>query len=188
MSAAQSIADRIAQTRRRQAQTLHGAGQAPSRPERGVETVVRGPDAANDTGAVAASPEHSGLFNELCALLPGATRLYGYGDEDIAYIKEAVRADRAGAVSELHLIVRQWRIDIVAAGLDEPGLIGRGVAERARIQFRREVMRESLDENGHSYSATALDWAPEPPEWLPMAPSQEQPKAAPDKPWKRRKP
>lgn len=180
-----SIADRIAQTRRRQAQTLHGAGQAPARVERGVETVVRGDQTANDHGAVAASPEHQGLFNEMCALLPAAARLYGYQEGDVALIKEAVSADRAGATRELQVIVRQWRIDIVAADLDDSELIGRGAAERARIQFRRDIMRASLDENGHPYSPTALDWAPEPSEW-PVCRPEEQ--ATPVKPWKRRKP
>lgn len=171
--------DRIARTRRQQTRALDGAGQEPARPQAVVGHVGRG-QATNEAtttpsgSPVAANgrnPEFQDLMREFAALAPAATQLYGYRSADMAAVKESVAASRVGALAELSAIVRQWRIDIVAAGLDvaylpvgEP-LVPRGVAERARSMFRMTVMNKTLDENRAPYRADALDWAPELSEW-----------------------
>lgn len=108
--------------------------------------------------------QYDNLHHELQALLPAAAHLYGYEEDDVAGILDAVRADRSGGAEELARTVRQWRIDLVAAGLDDPesGLIGLYAAHRARIQFRMDIMGKTVDENGSPYSLGMLDWREEP--------------------------
>jgi hypothetical protein len=183
MSATASIQDRIARTRRQQTRALDGAGQEPARPAPAEARLPsRGP-AANEPaatrGAVAAqarTPEFGDLTNEMAALLPVAKKLYGYGAADVQFIADSVSASRAGALEELRAIVRQWRIDAVTHGLDSAQadgapLMPRGVAERARTQFRMDVMGKTEDEGGMKYAATVLDWRPEGSEWVIPAPA-----------------
>jgi hypothetical protein len=115
--------------------------------------------------------EHAPLHAELSALLPGAAAVFGYEQADVDEIHAAVARDRPGALNELISIVRQWRIDIVAAGADS--LLAEGAGRRARIQFRMDVMGKSTDENGEAYAAGVLDWAPEPKVWVIDLPSDQ---------------
>jgi hypothetical protein len=160
---ANALADRIKNTRRRQTQVLHGAAKAPDGPEPAApaqhvaQVVANAAEASNDN-AGGAQLGHEELFEEFCALLPAAAKLYAYRKEDADVIKDAVRADRAGATRELQLLVRQWRVDIVAAGLDTSGLIEDWAAERARVQFRCQVMGVSHDESGALYSDEQRHW------------------------------
>lgn len=198
-----SIAERIARTRRQQTRVLAGAGQAsaPSGPARATTAANDAPAPSEGAAPQRRSTEHTELLREFAGLLPAARRLYGYEPQDIELITQSVVSQRAGALPELQAIVKQWRLDLVSHGLDlaladdgaQP-LVAEGVARRARIQFRIEVMGETTDENGLPYTDGVLDWAPEPRVWTvpPGLAGSEPPAVAPStvKPRssKRRKP
>lgn len=162
-----SLTERISRTGRRQKRLLEAVPGL----SRDLDEDLDAPSNTKDN-ATLRSIEHIDLLSEFNALLPVATRLYGYGETDIEFIKTSVSNQWAGVTQELKATIRQWRIDCVTAGLDgyiNPGdqkpLMGELLARRARIQFRQDVLREAEDENGQPYTDGLLDWAPEPTVW-----------------------
>lgn len=155
----QTLTERMARARRSQEQRMGGV--APP-----AAAAPRAPIPAANEPRLAAAPsrdipkERAGRLWEFEALLPAMVQLYGYGEADVAGLRAAVAAPGQKGDVELSLCVRQWRIDVVAHGLD--GLLPDGAARRARIQFRQAVMGERVDENGDPYRPDALDWVPEP--------------------------
>lgn len=166
-AAAPSIADRIARTRSQQAKALSGAGQQPARrlevkaPAPPAPVVIATSPAREDMPVMTATVD--GLRKEFEQLLVVARRVYGYQDADAEFVRAAVISDRAGADRELELVVRQWRIDAVTAGLDADGSLPDGVAQRARIQFRMSIMGQARSESGAPYAPDALEWCEESP-------------------------
>jgi hypothetical protein len=161
--AVQSINDRIARTRRKQAATLSGAGLAPTRalsPEQAISESVAGDPHA----PLQMHLDHTTLSREFEALLPAARFAYGYTEEDEAQLRSAVAPDRAGALQELMLIVRDWRLMVVNQNADDR--VAEGAARRARIQFRINVMKKDTDENQEPFASGILDWHQEPEVWL----------------------
>jgi hypothetical protein len=196
--APESTKDRIARMRRRQVNALSDAGQTPARREQ--------PERAHDAGTVVGLDAHDGqdastphraeqanLLKEFEALLPAALKIYAYLPEDIALIRAAVSGPTPLALRELKEMVKVWRIEAVANGLDLPdaltdksALMTEGVATRARIQFSMTIMGKSTDESGYPLTEDLLDWKPEPSYWavfgLGVAPSLPAPAGLEPKP------
>lgn len=117
--------------------------------------------AQHDAAGAPVDLERELLLREFEALLPAALRLYGYGDEDVRFLRGAMASEGDSAEQELRLTIRQWRVDLVANNLDCTPVMPQGVAERARLEFRRSVQGLATDESGAPITSKALEWRPE---------------------------
>ena len=92
--------------------------------------------------------------NEFKRLVSVSSNVYGYSKASALEMAERIIGLGEGGMGQLVSAIRQWRVDSIAMMLNTPGLelfSNTELEQRARSQYRIDVLRCSSDENGKAY-------------------------------------